>query len=184
MKKLLFIALFSLFSLITYSQNGGQSSENNVLKIEYIGYSNGNHIFNIINKVNCELVVKVDKNGTFAEHTLSALQSTFINVPATSNSQIVTFKAKRQSGALCRQNPDNGWAELQSNFVLPITFGKITAAKVSPNLIKLTFESKEDNTIKYYNIMVSEDGKIFRKAHVLFPDGITGGKTYSVLIKL
>lgn len=184
MKKLLFVVLFSLFSLLSFSQNGGQSNENNVLKIEYIGYSNGNHIFNVINKVNCELVIKVDKNGIFADHTLSALQSTFINVPTTGSSQIVTFKAKRQSGALCKQNPDNGWAELQSNYILPIKFGPISVTKINPGLIKLTFESEEDNTIRHYNIMISEDGKTYRKAHILFPNGITGNKKYSVLIKL
>jgi len=184
MKKLLIAVLFSLFSLFSYSQNGGQSNENNVLRIEYIGYSNGNHIFSVINKVNCELVVKVDKNGTFADHTLSALQSIFINVPVTSSSQIVIFKAKRQSGASCKQNPDNGWAELQSNYVLPIKFGPMSVTKVSSGLIKLTFESEEDNTIQHYNILVSEDGKTFKKAHILFPNGITGNKKYSVLIKL
>ena len=183
MKKLfLFIMLF--LSLFSYSQNGGQSSENNVLRIEYIGYSNGNHIFQITNKVNCELITKLDKNGTFADLTLTALQSVFVNVPASSGSQIVNFKAKRQSGASCKQNPDNGWAELQSLNVLPIKFGQIVATKINPVLIKLTFESEEDNTIKHYNIMISEDGKTFRKANILFPDGITGHKKYSVFIKL
>jgi hypothetical protein len=181
-KLLLFIAL--LISLFSYSQNGGQSSENNVLKIEYIGYSSGNHIFKITNKVNCELVTKLDQNGTFVDHTLSALQSSFINIPASSSSQIVYFKAKREGGAICKQNPDNGWTELQSAIVLSIKFGQITATKINPGLIKLTFESEEDNTIKHYNILVSEDGKVYRKAHILFPDGITGGKKYSVLIKL
>ena len=107
-----------------------------------------------------------------------------MNIPSLNSSQTVNFKAKRQSGAVCRQNPDNGWVELQSLNVLPIKFGQITATKINPGLIKLTFESEEDNTIKHYNILVSEDGKVYRKAHILFPDGITGGKKYSILIKL
>ena len=187
MKKLLFIVSFILFSLFSFSQNGGQANENNVLKVEYVGYSNGNHIFKIINKVNCELGVKIDKNGVTSSQIMMSQQETVILVTAPQTPQI-NIKAKRESGAACKQNPDNGWVELQSSIALPIKFGNITAVKIGPNLIKLTFDVEEDHTLKSYGIMVSPDGKNFKRVNVLFPNGIipygsTSNKKYSVLIK-
>jgi hypothetical protein len=174
-------------SVFCYSQNGGQFNENNVLKVDYVGYSNGNHIFKIINKVNCDLGVKIDKNGVTSSQMMTGLQETVILVTAPQTPQI-NVKAKRESGANCRQNPDNGWVELQSSVVLPIKFGGITATKISKNLIKLTFDVEEDHTIKSYGIMLSPDGKNFKRIQILFPNGIvpygsTSRKTYSVLVK-
>jgi hypothetical protein len=118
---------------------------------------------------------------------MTNLQETIILIPGPQTPQI-TIKAKRESGANCRQNPDNGWVELQSSIVLPIKFGGIVATKVSPNLIKLTFDVEEDHTLKSYGIMVSPDGKNFKRVTVLFPNGIvpygsTSHKKYSVLVK-
>lgn len=187
MKKLILSLFFVLFSFISFCQNGGQSNENNVLKVEYVGYSNGNHIFKIINKVNCSIGVKIDKNGTTSSQMMTNLQETVIIVSSPQIPQ-VTIKVKRESGADCKQNPDAGWVELQSLTVLPIKFGGIYATRVGPNLIKLTFDVEEDHTIKSYGIMLSEDGKTFKKITVLFPNGTipygsTGQKKYSVMIK-
>lgn len=179
-----FICLSSVFG---YSQNGGQFNENNVLKVDYVGYNNGNHIFKIINKINCVLGVKIDKNGITSSQTMMGLQETVIVVTAPQTPQI-NIKAKRETGAQCQQNPDNGWVELQSSIVLPIKFGGIVATKVNPNLIKVTFDVEEDHTIKSYGIMLSPDGKNFKRIHVLFPNGTipygsTSSKKYSVLVK-
>jgi hypothetical protein len=187
MKKLLFIVLFSLFSLFSFSQNGGQANENNVLKIEYVGYNNGNHIFKIINKIDCELGVKIDKNGVTSSQMMTNLQETVVLVTAPQTPQI-NIKVKRESGTSCKQNPDNGWVELQSTIALPIKFGNIIATKVGFNLIKLTFDVEEDHTLKSYGIMVSPDGKNFKRVTVLFPNGIipygsTSHRKYSILIK-
>jgi hypothetical protein len=185
--KTVLLSLMLMCSVFCYSQNGGQFNENNVLKIDYVGYSNGNHVFKIINKVSCDLGVKIDKMGATSSQLMTPLQETVVLVTAPQSPQI-TLKAKRESGANCRQNPDNGWVELQSSIVLPITFGGITATKISPNLIKLTFDVEEDHTIKNYGIMLSPDGKNFKRIQILFPNGIvpygsTSHKKYSVLIK-
>jgi hypothetical protein len=187
MKKVMLMALICLCSVFGYSQNGGQANENNVLKVEYVGYSNNNHIFKVINKIDCQLGVKIDKNGITSSQIMTNLQETIILIPGPQTPQI-TIKAKRESGANCKQNPDNGWVELQSNIALPIKFGGIVATKVSPNLIKLTFDVEEDHTLKSYGIMVSPDGKNFKRVTVLFPNGIvpygsTSHKKYSVLVK-
>jgi len=176
-----------LLYLFGYSQNGGQLNENNVLRIEYVGYNAGSHIFKIINKVNCDLGVKIDKVGGTSSQIMTSLQETIVLITAPQTPQ-VNLKVKRESGANCRQNPDNGWVELQSTVVLPIKFGGITAERVGPNLIKLTFDVEEDHTIKSYGIMVSNDGKTFKRVTILFPNGIvpygsTSRKKYSVLVK-
>jgi len=176
-----------LLYLFGYSQNGGQLNENNVLRIEYVGYNAGSHIFKIINKVNCDLGVKIDKVGGTSSQIMTSLQETIVLITAPQTPQ-VNLKVKRESGANYRQNPDNGWVELQSLIALPIKFGGITAERVGPNLIKLTFDVEEDHTIKSYGIMVSNDGKTFKRVTILFPNGIvpygsTSRKKYSVLVK-
>lgn len=181
------MALICLCSIFGYSQNGGQANENNILKIEYVGYSNGNHIFKIINKVDCQLGVKIDKNGVTSSQMMTNLQETIILVTAPQIPQI-NIKVKRETGTFCKQNPDAGWVELQSSVALPIKFGNITATKVGSNLIKLTFDVEEDHTLKSYGIMVSPDGKNFKRVTVLFPNGITpygstSHKKYSILVK-
>lgn len=180
MKKVLLLLLL-LFSLVGYSQNLGIVNENNVLKISYISYVNGTHSYVLKNKLNCQVLTKLDKNNNFAEHLLEPLEELQISIPGTSS---VNFKAKKENGGECINAPDAGWVELPSPVVLPITINQITAIRVNPSLIKLTFESQEDINLSNYNIMVSKDGKTFKKAYILFPNGITGNKKYSVFIKL
>jgi len=181
MKQLLFIALFILFSLFGFSQNMGIVNENNVLKISYTSYSNGVHSYVLKNKLNCQVLTKLDKNNNFAEHMLEPLQELQVDVPGGAS---VNFKAKKEQGAECITAPDAGWVEMPSPVVLPVTFNQIIAVRVNPSLIKLTFESQEDINLSNYNILVSKDGKTFKRASILFPNGITGNKKYSVFIKL
>lgn len=185
--KTVLLSFMLLCSMLCFSQNGGMNNENNVLRLEYVGYSANAHIYKVINKVNCNLGVKIDKLGGTSSQIMTALQETLVLITAPQTPQ-VTLKAKRESGASCKQNPDNGWVELQSSIVLPIKFDGITAERIGPNLIKLTFDVEEDHTIKSYGIMVSEDGKNFKRVNVLFPNGIvpygsTSRKKYSVIVK-
>ena len=185
--KTILLTVMLLGSLFGYSQNGGQCNENNVLKLEYVGYSANAHIYKVTNKVNCQLGIKIDKPGGTSSQTMMSLQETLVLITAPQTPQVNLY-IKRESGASCKKNPDNGWIELQSFVVLPIKFGGITAQRISPRLIKLTFDVEEDHTIKSYGIMVSEDGKNFKKVTVLFPNGIvpygsTSHKKYSILVK-
>lgn len=180
MKKLLFVILSSLLSLFGFSQNGGQINENNVLKINYISYINGTHSYVLKNKLNCQVLTKLDKNNNFTEHMLQPLEELNISIPGNLS---VNFKAKKIQGAECITAPDAGWVELPSPIVLPATFGQIIATKVNPALIRLTFESQEDMNLYNYNILVSRDGKTFKKIHVLFPNGVKGNQKYIILVK-
>ena len=134
-----------------------------------------------------DIGVKIDKNGTTSSQVMTNLQETVILITAPQTPQI-TIKVKRESGANCKQNPDNGWVELQSIIALPIKFGGIIAERIDNHLIKLTFDVEEDHTIKSYGIMLSDDGKTFKRINILFPNGIipygsTSHKKYSILIK-
>lgn len=170
-------------SLLGYSQNGGQNNENNVLKLEYVGYNANAHIYKVTNKVNCQLGVKIDQPGGTSSQTMVGLQETLVSITAPQTPQ-VNLKVKRESGASCKQNPDNGWVELQSSIVLPVKFGKIIASKVSDNSIKIQFESEEDISISHYDVKISYDAKTYKKVVVLFPNGVVGHKLYTAYIKL
>jgi hypothetical protein len=169
--------------MIAYSQNGGQLNENNVLKIEYHGYINGSYAFTLKNKANCQTVVKVDKNGVVSNYTLSALQTvTFLIIG--SPTEIIKFRAKRESGANCIQNPNNGWVEQRCLTVVPVKFLKISATAINANRIKLQFESEEDLDLSHYNIKLSYDAINYKQVMLLFPNGIVGKKQYTLYINL
>ena len=172
-----------LFNTIAYSQNGGQLNENNVLKIEYLGYSNGSYAFTLKNKVNCQTNVKLDKNGVFSNITLLAQQTITVLIPG-SPSQPAKFRAKRESGANCLQSPDNGWVEQKCLTVMPVKFLKISATTVSTNRIKLQFEAEEDLDLSHYVIKLSNDATNYKQVTILFPNGISGKKVYIIYVNL
>ena len=182
MKKVLLLFML-LFNTIAYSQNGGQLNENNVLKIEYLGYSNGSYAFTLKNKVNCQINAKLDKNGAFSNYTLSALQTITVLIPGAPQ-QIVKFRAKRESGANCLQSPDNGWVEQKCLTVMPVKFLKISATTVSTNRIKLQFEAEEDLDLSHYVIKLSNDATNYKQVTILFPNGISGKKVYIIYVNL
>lgn len=180
MKKLLLL-FFLFLSLSCFSQNLGILNENNVLKISYVSYINGVHTYLLKSKVNCGMRVKLDKNNSFVEHDMLPLEELQVIIPGNNS---VNFKAKKTNGGECTNAPDAGWVEMPSPIALPVKMTNVIVTKVNPGLIKLSFRSEEDINISSYNILTSQDGKTFKRAQILFPNGITGTKTYSVLIKL
>lgn len=181
MKKLLLLLSFLLSFVFGFSQNLGIVNENNVLKISYVSYINGVHTYLLKSKVNCGMRVKLDKNNNFIEHDMAPLEEMTVLVTGVTS---VNFKAKKEQGGECITAPDAGWVEHPSPVVLPVKMTNVIITKINPSLIKLSFRSEEDINISSYNILMSQDGKTFKKAQILFPNGITGTKTYSVLIKL
>lgn len=183
MKQLLITLICTLLSVVGLSQNGGQNTENNVLKISYLGWSNGNHVVTLQNKVNCEIVVTYNFDGTTADVTIQALQTITLTKTAPAGS-ILNAKAKRRSGANCISSPDNGWVEINTvGGVLPVKFKSIKGKRINNNTIEVTFEAEEDNDLKYYVIKVSNDGINYRNVGVVFPDGIISSKTYTITVK-
>lgn len=182
MKQLLTALLCSLLSIVGLSQNGGQNNENNVLKITYVGWVNGEHKVNLQNKLNCEVTATYNFDGTTADVTLPALTTITLTKTAPQSS-VLNAKAKKRSGATCIALPDNGWVEVFTVFSLPIKFISISGKRINKEAIELTFEAEEDSDLKYYVIKVSNDGVNYRNVKVVFPDGIISSKKYTITIK-
>jgi len=183
MKQLLTAFLCSLLSIVGLSQNGGQNSENNVLRITYIGWKDGEHRVNLENKLNCSVTATYNFDGVTAEVVLPAL-TTVTLTKAALQASVLNAKAKRRSGALCLSTPDNGWVETFTVILTPIKFKSISAKRIDANTIKVTFESEEDYDLSYYTIKLSTDGVNYRNVGIIFPDGIISSKTYSINIKI
>lgn len=167
MKKCLISTLLSLVSFIGFSQNqnGGQFNENNSVRLQYMGYNSSTHTFKIVNKQNCEVILRtrVDQESPIDMPTLPK-DSFYVNVPRV-NPGNVKFRVKTETA--CSQNIDMGWIELNtSGFALPL---------VEDN--KVTFirgENKYSVEILGY-ILKSDFGQLSEKQTVVIHNMV--GKT-------
>ncbi len=191
MKKLLLLTVLLAFTNILFSQgNGGQSDENNVMRISYIAYFTGPnsnyHRFMIENKLNCpaEIRFEVDSKSFAKDTLLPASSFIYINVPG-SSIDILTGKSKRTGKADCIVNPDNGWVEVQSNgIILPLKFNYLKARKLDKSTLEVEFMVYESAGEKEFNIQVSSDGKNFKTVKVVMLNSIEINKPYKTTIKL
>jgi hypothetical protein len=183
MKHSLLALICSLLSIVGLSQNGGQNSENNILKITYVGWLNGEHKVKLQNKLNCEVVATYNFDGVTTDVTIPAL-TTIMLIKAAPQSSVLNAKAKRRSGATCISQPDNGWVETFTVQTLPIKFKSVSGKRVDDSTIEVIFESEEDYDLSYYNIKISTDGVNYRSVGIIFPDGIVSTKTYSIKVKI
>lgn len=179
----IFIMLLTTVSNFAYSQNGGQSSQNNVIRLVYLGWSNGFHSIRVINKLNCSTDIRFNGNGAISLFTLAALDSTIRFVPGIQGMPI-EVKAKRVGGGNCAAQIDNGWVELEieNGYTVPIRFKSFSGKRIDSQKIQLFFEVEEDASIYHYSVKVSFDGKIFQEVQLVFPNGIQGNKKYSVTL--
>ena len=179
------MSLVMMLPVLGFAQgNGGITNENASAKIEWIGMSpNGSYVVKVTNKQTCQASMRVQWNGN--------TQSNSKQIPATL-SDTFWMPPNPASGGFLRAKPetvcsssdgDIGAVELNVNQILPVKFSSIVGQRVGPNSIKLTFVSEEDAATDHYNIQYSLDGKVYKTATVLFPNGIEGKKTYSVIIK-
>jgi len=185
MKRLLLILPLLFFSLFSVkSQNFGQVNENNILKIEYFKFENNNHYFKVINKLNCEIQMILEKpTNQFSDHTLSANSYMIVEVPGSANI-MSNIKVRRTSGAVCMSSPDNGWVEMASPIILPIKFQNRFGYCLNPdNSIDFSFDVDQTSDIKMYNIKYSTDGRTFRTIQTVQPNKLLGPQTYKVKLK-
>jgi len=183
MKQLSMALMCSLLSIVGLSQNGGQHSENNVLRITYIGWKDGEHKVNLENKLNCSVTATYNFDGVTAEVVLPALTTVTLSKVAPKAS-VLNAKAKRRSGAVCIATPDNGWVEVFTVILTPVKFKSIKANRIDESTIKVTFEVEEDYDLNYYTIKVSTDGINYRSVGIIFPNGIISSKTYTIEVKI
>jgi hypothetical protein len=185
MKKVLFTILANMLFVLAFAQgNGGIANENNILKLTYLGWLNGEHKMTLQNKANCEVTVTMNMAGTMSDIVIPALTTINLNHTATQSTN-VSIKSKRKTGASCVAQPDNGWVEIATTgIVLPIKFKSIIGKRINSNTIQLTFEVEEDTDLDNYVIKVSNDGKTFRQVAMIFPNGLIASKKYIVTINL
>jgi len=108
-------ALLMLFSLMAGAQNGGQFFENNVIRVEYVGYFNGQHTFKVHNKQNCQARIRTKADQDPAIDVQVPTNShVLVYVPRPTPASIL-FRAKAETA--CITNPDMGWLEINTALV-------------------------------------------------------------------
>lgn len=138
MKKFLVVTLLCMISFFGFSQNqnGGQFFENNAVRIGYLGYITGSHVFIVKNKQNCQVTIrtKVDQEPAVDIQTMGN-DSFSVNVvrPTPEN---VKFRVKPETA--CHQNTDMGWLELNTGqFSLPLIEDNIIRFVRGPSEYKI-----------------------------------------------
>jgi hypothetical protein len=164
MKKILILTTLLLLSLITFSQNqnGGQWAENNALKIEYLGYSNGIHVIKLYNKQTCDVTVKTKVLGRNDE-PVQILASSFININIPENPGVeVVFKAKPETA--CSQETDMGWVEnrLPGGILNLVEDNHIRIVR-GPNTYEVSLKN---------SVLISDFGSLSELQHVIICDNV------------
>ena len=97
MKKFLIFTLLCLLSFFGYSQNGGQFPENNVIRVEYLGYFNGNHTARVCNKQTCEARIRTKADQDPAVDVIVPANGCVIVTVSRPTSASVLFRAKAET---------------------------------------------------------------------------------------
>jgi len=161
----------------SYSQNGGNSAENESLRAELGGTTiDYQAIIIVTNKQCCTSTVKFYHNGNTREKTISALCSdTFrITLPECS----IKVKPRTNCGGA-----NMGWVELNVCQALPMRFEYIKTKQISKTEILVEFKPLEIDG-KFFYIQFSKDGLNFQRVQVILPENIQVGKVYSTKIKI
>jgi hypothetical protein len=157
MKKL-FVLILTLLSYFANAQNGGQFFENNVIRVNYLGYSNGQHTFIVCNKQDCEARIrtKADQDPAI-DIIIKALSCETVYVARPTNINIL-FRAKAETACITR--PDMGWLEINTALlVLPLIESNYVVVNRGPNKLEIStkngiFKSSFTNTIYTQTIRV------------------------------
>ncbi len=168
---------------LSYAQgNGGISNENASTKIEWVGQSNNKYVVRVTNKQSCTAEMRVQWGGMsqFRAKTMSSGASdTFHITPPPTPRCFLGAKPNTS----CANTTEMGTVELNVCNALPVKFTNIIGQRVGLRSVKLIFSAEEDGNTDHYNIQYSLDGKTFKTVDILFPDGVVGGKQYSIIVK-
>lgn len=127
---LIIVLLMALsVSLSVNAQNGGQTSENNLVKIEVVGQVTiSSFSVKITNKQNCSATYKLDHKDHTEEATIDANSSITITWALLGN-----YKFRVKALTTCTDGPDMGWVELDVFKYLPVKFGQIKIKVLTSN---------------------------------------------------
>lgn len=173
--------LLLLLSNFLYAQNGGQANQNDLIRIDYAGYSGNSHIFKITNIQTCIITAQYTSQGYSIQSIgIFPYESFYYHIPANQNIQVT---AKAKTTTYCNGPvPDRGWVEASSmHFVLSTKFKSIKAKKIGSK-IELTFEAAESSSLTHYVIKISRDGINFKQVAIIFREGILAENKYKLIL--
>jgi predicted lactoylglutathione lyase len=179
MKHFLFSVLASLAMLSASAQNGGQSEQNNAVRLTFMGQIGGSLYVKVTNKLLVASSFKFDNTVTTSSFNLGALKDTLINMGAKING-IVKVK---------NTNPlpfvDNGWVEM-CLVVSPLKFVSSSAVYLKESdEILVTFTVADVSNIDRIVIEASIDGgKTVRQVGLAWPFVTPMQQTYKVKISV
>lgn len=172
--KQLITCILMMLTIAVYSQNGGQSQENNSVKLEYAGASQTK----LTNKqAGGAAVITVKYNNASTDYTVAALSSILLSTPIAGK---ITAKTTTNWG-----DADFGLVELTLTAqLLPVKFVSLKVAPLGNNEALVEFEIAEATNVSKFNIQASSDGKTWRNVTVVLPDNIQPNRLYQAKINL
>jgi hypothetical protein len=183
--KTIIATLLTLASLTGMAQNGGQFFENNVIRIEYVGYLGGQHVFKVCNKQNCEARIRTKADQDPAVDIQVPPNACVLHNVNRPTSAGILFRTKAETA--CITNPDMGWLEINTVLITLPMKEEIDAireeragmtVKLTGNLLKVNIDNyKQYNQItevysvegvrRYYNkFKMSKSSAIHLNSHL------------------
>lgn len=174
MKALMFTLCLCLV-LTGFSQNGGQSPENNALKITYVGKIGNSYFARITSKQDCNAWYKTNFNGNTDDVRISSHGSYLFNM-GTQPPGAKVLKVKATTDCGCG---DMGWVEFKL-ISMPLHFKSVTFTRNKDNVNKgiLTFETEDVVNVEKFTIRTWLDVNTKVDIGVLLPDGLQPNTTY------
>lgn len=169
MKKLITALLGTIFMMSGMAQNGGQSPENNSVKLEWIGTS-----VKVTHKQLCDGQVRLSYATSDVDIAIPANSSIIFMPPAGT----ATIKAKALTNC---GSADFGWVELSLS-AMPVKFVFFDFEAVGNKEVLVTFKTAETSNIKRYNILISTDGLSYTRIDSVKADAVTPNRTYSIKV--
>lgn len=176
MKKIL-LGLVLLLSLSAIGQNGGQFNENNVVKVAVTSHTATTVTITVTNKQPGTADYRVSYASTDSSVTIAANGTYVVTIPNTPK-----FKVKALTAIISQ--PDMGWVELDVLEGLPVKFDYFKVEHVEGTTFKVSFRVTEAELVKKFIITLSEDGKTFKSALVIYPDALLPNKLYTEFITI
>ena len=177
MKKIFFTLLGVLCSTFLFSQNGGQSSENPTLKIEWVSQlANNMNVIKVTNKLNCTADITLIYNGNRTK-TVGALSSDTFHVVL-----YQTCVLRAHSNPTCIV-PDSGNVELNLCSILPVKLKYLNVIKISEHEYEVVFELEDKTNLKNINIQIL-DGNKWKNVEFVLTEEIKQNKIFRKKIKI
>ena len=175
MKKLI-TSLFLLIGIGAVAQNGGQTNENNSIKIEAFGITgDGSPIVLVTNKNTCASDCQVFRGQDARTKTIPPLASDTFVLP--SSTCRVTAKNLTNCGST-----DYGQVETNICNILPLRFEQLRVQRTGVNTAQVSFKIVDLSDHKLY-IQLSKDGINYKRIGIEVPSSAKIGDTYIVNIK-